>query len=71
MIQQESYNKAVWKLVESHYGTMREFCRDMKISYNTGRKYMENPRTMRIDFAQKLSSKVGCDVLPVINEGVE
>lgn len=71
MIQQARYNKKVWDIVEDHYGTLSEFARDMKITHKTARKYMVDPRSMRIDFVQKLSRKIGKNIIPVISEGEE
>lgn len=71
MIQQSDYHKAFWAQVEDHYGTLVAFCKDNKISYNTGLKYMRNPRTMQVGFVQNLSRKMGKNIMPVISEGVE
>lgn len=66
-----NYNNQLSKAVEEHFGTLKQFKNQMGISHVTAIRYLKNPGTMRVDFAQKLATEMKIDVCQIIGEGEE
>jgi len=66
-----NYNNNFSKMVEDHFGTLKQFKDQMGISHVTAIRYLRNPGTMRVDFAQKIATEMKVDVCRVIGEGEE
>lgn len=54
-------------LIRDHYGTLKQFHRDLKINHITAANYMREPERMQVRFIQRLARRLNITEAEILN----
>jgi predicted transcriptional regulator len=66
-----NYDRRFKRLINDHYGTIREFAHRNKITYPTAYRYLRNPDAMTVGFVRGMSENLKVTISEIIGEGEE